>query len=442
MLLQVSQNGRFLVLSDGTPFFYLGDTAWELFHRLNREEADFYLQTRAAQGFTVIQAVVLAEYGGLTVPNTEGGLPLHDNDPMQPHKVYFRHMDWIVNRAAELGLFIGILPTWGDKVNQKWGEGPEIFTSDNAYPFSKFLGRRYGDKPIIWILGGDRVPESETHSEIWRNMVKGLHAGDDGRNLMTFHPMGGHSSSAYFHDDAWLDFNMMQTGHRRNSPNYENIAADYARLPIKPCLDGEPGYEDHPENFNAENGYLNDYDVRKSAYWVIFAGACGHTYGCHDVWQFLDESRFPAVTCARTPWREALQLPGANQMQHVRALIKSRPFLTRIPDQSLLLSDPGVGTEHVQATRAADGSYAFVYSPSGQPFTLDLSKLSGETLNVWWYDPRTGQASSAGQLARTAAQIFTPPSQGSEQDWILVLDDLAQDYLPPGQERWAGTISL
>jgi uncharacterized protein DUF4038 len=34
--LKVSDNKRFLVQEDGKPFFYLGDTAWELFHRLTR----------------------------------------------------------------------------------------------------------------------------------------------------------------------------------------------------------------------------------------------------------------------------------------------------------------------------------------------------------------------------------------------------------------------
>ncbi|WP_395821362.1 DUF4038 domain-containing protein [Archangium minus] len=37
--LRVSSNSRYLVKEDGSPFFYLGDTAWELFHRLNRSEA-------------------------------------------------------------------------------------------------------------------------------------------------------------------------------------------------------------------------------------------------------------------------------------------------------------------------------------------------------------------------------------------------------------------
>ena len=57
----VSKNRRYL-MKDGQPFFWLGDTAWELFHRLTREEADQYLKRRAEQEFTVIQAVALAEF--------------------------------------------------------------------------------------------------------------------------------------------------------------------------------------------------------------------------------------------------------------------------------------------------------------------------------------------------------------------------------------------
>ena len=56
--LRVADGGRYLEY-DGEPFFYLGDTAWELFHRLNREEADRYLKNRADKGYTVIQAVAL-----------------------------------------------------------------------------------------------------------------------------------------------------------------------------------------------------------------------------------------------------------------------------------------------------------------------------------------------------------------------------------------------
>jgi hypothetical protein len=89
MKLRISNDSRYLQYENGEPFFYLGDTAWELFHRLTRDEADLYLQTRAQQGFNVIQAVVLAELDGLRVPNREGHLPLIDNDPTQPNETYF-----------------------------------------------------------------------------------------------------------------------------------------------------------------------------------------------------------------------------------------------------------------------------------------------------------------------------------------------------------------
>src|SRR5689334_19645864 len=106
---------HFLATTDGKPFFYLGDTAWELFHRLDREEAERYLRNRAEKRFTVIQAVLLAELDGLNTPNPYGHTPLADNDPTRPNEEYFKHVDWVVNKADELGLVIGMLPTWGDK---------------------------------------------------------------------------------------------------------------------------------------------------------------------------------------------------------------------------------------------------------------------------------------------------------------------------------------
>jgi hypothetical protein len=177
--LKVAPGGRYLVKDDGSPFFYLGDTAWELFHRLSREEADEYLRDRAAKGFTVIQAVVLAELGGLDVPNAYGHLPLEEKDPTRPNAAYFRHVDYVVNRARALGLYVGMLPTWGDKWNKRWGVGPEIFTAAGAESFGEFLGRRYREGNVIWILGGDRSPESDLHLAIVRALAKGLRRGTE-----------------------------------------------------------------------------------------------------------------------------------------------------------------------------------------------------------------------------------------------------------------------
>ncbi|MBC8103724.1 MAG: glycoside hydrolase family 140 protein [Cytophagales bacterium] len=431
--LRVSENQRYLVHEDGTPFFYLGDTAWELFHRLNREEAQHYLADRAAKGFTVIQAVVLAELDGLQTPNANGDLPLWDLDPTRPNEDYFAHVDWVVEKAASLGLFIGMLPTWGDKWNKgTWGAGPELFTPENARAYGAFLGARYRDAPLIWILGGDRNVETEQHRAVLRAMAEGVTDGDGGAHLRTLHPPGGQSSARFFPDDDWLDFHLWQSGHGRNAANYDRISETYALSPPKPCLDSEPGYEDHPAGFDLNNGHLDDYDCRKALYWALFAGACGHTYGCHDLWQMASPLR-AAISSARRPWYEAIHLPGAGQMRHAGALLLSRPYLSRVPDQSLIVSPVGEGTDHVQATRDADGSYALVYVPTYKTVTVDLSRLSGSPLDAWWFDPRSGLAQPiAGDLlAADGPREFTHPSGGL--DWVLVLDDAAKSYGVPGQ---------
>jgi hypothetical protein len=430
-MLKVSENRRFLVNADGSPFFYLGDTGWAVLQRLDRAEIDRYLRDRAGKGFTVSQVVGISEFEGLTVPNPYGDLPFTDLDPTKPNDAYFRHVDYLVERAASLGMYIALLPTWADKVGpQAWGTGPVVFTPENAAVYGAWLGRRYRDQPIIWMLGGDRNPTEDRHYATWRALAEGLDRGDGGRHLMTFHPQGRSSSSTYFHDDDWLDFNIIQSGHRhRDFPNYALIAHDYDLTPTKPILDSEPCYEDHPVRDG--EGYFHEYDARRAAYWALFAGACGHTYGANGIfqcWRPGMEDRFGVLR----PWQEALELPGAAQLRHARALLESRPFLDRIPDQTLLLSDPGSGADHIRATRAADGSYALIYSPTGRPFTADLRLITGPEAVAHWYDPRLGRAEAAGHWPTGTAQVFTPPSSGHGEDWVLVLDDVSRGYSMPG----------
>jgi hypothetical protein len=438
--LRVSENRRFLVKEDGSPFFYLGDTAWELFHRLNREEAEQYLRNRTEKGFTVIQAVVLAELEGLHDPNPYGDTPLKNDDPTRPNEEYFRHVDWIVNKAEELGLYIGLLPTWGDKWHVGRHAGSAVFTSQNAQVYGEWLGNRYRDEAIIWILGGDRSVETDEHRAILEAMARGLRKGDGGAHLITFHPPGGAGSSKWFHETDWLDFNMRQNGHGTEfTGRYDATRADYDRTPVKPVIDGEPIYEDHPIAFRAnELGHSTAADVRRPLYWNLFSGAFGHTYGHHSVWQMWQPGRTP-INNPLLPWHEAIDQPGADQMQFGRRLIESRPFLTRVPDDSIIGTDrvptsvPGAGRYRFVATRDAEGTYAMVYAPIGRRFSVRMDIITGRKVNAWWFDPRNGKAERIGEFPSSGTRAFTPPDKGELLDWVLVLDDASRRYPPPGR---------
>jgi len=440
--LRVSENRHYLVMKDGKPFFWLGDTGWELFHRLNKQDAELYFKKRSSQGFNVIQAVVLAELDGLRTPNANGDLPLINDDPAKPNEPYFKYVDTLIDLAAKYNLYIAVLPTWGDKIfKNKWGKGPEIFNADNAFVYGQWIGERYKSRSnIIWVIGGDRSPRDNSQDvAIWRAMAKGIEGAVGAENaLMTFHPQpdGSSSSSQWFQQDEWLDVNMLQTGHCRDTPIWEIIRDDYNKVPAKPVVNGENIYEEMPVCFNPkELGYASAYDVRKSAYISVFAGAFGHTYGCGPVIWF-SEKRDNLFAAFHT-WKEALDLNGANEMKYLKELLESRPMLERIPDQSLLASDNTCAAERIQATRG--DAYIFVYSAYGGQITINANKISWNKIDANWFDPRTGKTTSIGSFDNHADLSFTPPLPAAspvpsqKEDWVLILDDPSKHYKMPVQ---------
>lgn len=430
--IQIHPENRYLMTAEGKPFFWLADTAWEIFHRLDEKQATLYLETRKEQGFNVIQAVVLAELDGIHSPNANGDTPFLNLETWEYNEAYFSHVDRILDLALERNIHIALLPTWGDKLfKNSWGTGPEIFTPETAYSYGKWIGKRYKDrKNLIWVLGGDRNPRENTQDiEVWNQMAKGILETQNPENpiLITFHPQptepGG--SSNWFHQAGWLSFNMHQTGHCPNQPIYQKIAHDLALSPQKPTIDGEPMYEEHPKCFNAkELGYSEATDIRKIMYWNVFAGAAGQTYGCHAVWQMYDLDKQP-VNAPLKPWHQSLDLEVANQVKHLKSLLLSRNYFERIPDQNLILDSQLDDDHFVSATRSRDGSYAFIYFPTGKKTMLNFSSLQGEKFQLKWYDPRTGVSFVRDNpIDRKNSVEVIPPSSGRGNDWVLIVDSV------------------
>jgi hypothetical protein len=439
----VSAGGRYLVDAAARPFFWLGDTAWLLFLMTTREEAELYFETRARQGFTVAQAAIVMgdeRVGGTLRSNVYGDQAFLGGNPANPVVTpgsdfrrpaeydYWDHVDFVVERARVHGLTLGLVPHFiGFR-----GEGYRYLTPDRAYAYGVFLGRRYQSQPhVVWILGGDNIPDTESKRSVWHALAQGITIGTTGREdysrtLMTYHVSGGHSSSEWFHAAPWLDFNMVQVW--GNEPDiYPRVMADYQLTPVKPTGLGEGSYEDGPQYPTRP---IDALSIRKQAYWSFFAGGY-HTYGNTNVWSF--GSYRVEVT---QDWLRALETAGAAHLSvfaRVFRSIEGRPRVFRSiewwrlsPDLSLFASGVGGGRTRNAAMRSAAGDLALVYLSSQAPVELNLSRLpAGKTIRATWIDPQTGVRTLIGELPASGTPRFSAPH--GWLDALLLLEATGAD---------------
>ena len=420
--LRASSNGHYLVLADGSPFVIQADSAWWLAERSTREDVRRYLDVRKEQGFNTVMFAATLDFG--KGRNTDGET-IWSGDASQPNPRFFDHIDYIIDQAAERRMRVVMAPAWLKHVTPPHGGG---LTLQNAYSYGNWIGERYRDDPIIWLMGGDDVDWHEAIvEELARGITHGVTGSDSGNDsvVITYHPSWAQSSSAKFHNVAWLDFNFIQTGHcgRTLTAGHQLTTADFDRWPTKPTMDGESFYEGHPLCMDPEQPYSTPQQVRNGLYNAAFGGGAGIAYGHHSVWQMYQPGR-NGINGPLRYWYEAINDPVAGQVRHLRNLLESRPILTRIPD-----GGTGTAESGTRSTRAEDGSYEMIYSTDGSVITMDLDRLSGSMARLWWFDPRTGAATEYGTAPADRVVEMMPPDR---QDWVLVADDADRGYPPPG----------
>lgn len=430
--LKISANKRFFQTADGKPFFWLGDTGWLLFSKCKREEAILYLDDRKKKGFNVIQAMLIHDvkkavnvYGDSSIHNADVSKPVvFDEHVVDDLKyTYWDHVDFIINEAAKRGMYLALVPVWGGNV--------KYINEAQAKSYASFLAHRYqAKKNIIWLNGGD-IKGSDGLT-IWNTMGNTIRSIDQ-KHLMTFHPRGRTSSSAWFHTADWLDFNMFQSGHRSyaqdtsanevlhyGEDNWRYMNTDYALKPVKPSLDGEPSYEDIPYGLHrADQPYWKDYEIRRYAYWSVFAGGSGFTYGHNAVMQFYTPGDSGISFFPIQKWQEGLNAPGAAQMQHLKKLIESYSYFDRVPAQELVI-DNGEKYERVLATKGK--SYAMFYVYNGRDIHVEKNKLGFTPKKATWFSPSTGEKTVA-RYPHQTEMVFNPPGgKRNGNDWVLILE--------------------
>jgi hypothetical protein len=449
------QNPHEIVYADGSRFLWFGDTGWEMIHRLNREEISFYLNKRKAQGFNVIQTVILSEFYLKQPVNFYGDSLFVQHDPQEPAVTqgadparkeeydFWDHVEYTVRTAGECGLYLALVPTWGEWVVPR--EHQALFnTPEQAYHYGWWVANRLKGFPnIIWVMGGDRHPDERKGADnIWRAMAEGIADATNGENnpdgkadytttFMTHHSFN--SSSNWFHQDAWIDCHMWGSYHDDvNNPRSWQLALnDWHLENPKPTLNAEPCYEGHNINYAlADNGFFTSTDVRIALYWSVFSGAAGFTYGAHSVWQFSDSIRKQYSSIPICSWQEALNFPGASQVILLKKLLESFPSEPLIPDPSFLLYEQDVNYPYTPCLRGS--SYAFIYVPTGSPVVLKSGLIAGKKIHASWFDPRTGSKTLIGDFPNSGTMEFTVPGISKEVpwlktgrgcDWVLVIED-------------------
>lgn len=431
--LKVSANKRYLQTKDGKPFFWLGDTGWLLFKKCKREDAVKYLDNRAQKGFNVVQAMLLHElsvtdaYGDSALTNRDASNPKitrGNNFKIKGEYDYWDNVDYVVNEAAKRGIYMALVPVWGSNIKN--------VSLEQAKKYATFLANRYKNKTnIIWINGGD-IKGSDGF-EKW-NMIGNTIRSIDKNHLIGFHPRGRTSSSTWFQNEPWLDFNMFQSGHRTyaqdtsanetlhyGEDNWRYVNDDHKLKPTKPTLDGEPSYEDIPKGLHdSTQPVWKDYDVRRYAYWSVFAGACGFTYGNNEVMQFYTPGKDKPAYGAKKSWQEGLNTPGAGQMQYLKKLMLGKSYFDRIPDQSLIIGN-GEKYDRVLATRGRD--YAMFYVYNGREFKVNTNKLPWSLNNAYWFNLKDGTTSIIYTAGTNEPKVFNPPGDKENgNDWVLIIE--------------------
>lgn len=432
--LKVSSNSHYFITADGKPFFWLGDTGWLAFSRLDRAGIDQYFKDRKDKGFNMVQIMVLHNLNAVNVygdhalmnDNVADAITSPGNDPNDAAEYdYWDHVDYAVEVAQKNGIYLGLVPVWGTNVSK----GNRV-SKEQAIKYAKFLANRYKDKTnIVWLNGGDT--KGNEFKDIWNAIGSTLKSSNPDQ-LVTFHPFGRTDSSEDYHNASWLDFNMFQSGHKRydqdsvktafKEDNYKFIHRDWELKPSKPTLDGEPSYEGIPHGLHDTlQPKWTASDVRRYGYWSVLAGGAGYTYGHNAVMQMFRKGDKPAYG-NRELWQSALNAPGASQMIYIKKLILSFPFEERVPDQTLV-ANSGEKYDYIVACKGKN--YALFYTYNGRKITVNMGKIAGNKVTAYWYNPRNGEKTKIGSFDNKGKKEFQPAGKKEDgNDWVLILSSI------------------
>ena len=407
-----------LTHADGTPFFWLADTAWNGAMRASGEEWEVYLKDRRAKGFNVIQFVTTQWRGREADRN--GEVAFTGSGRIRINPLFFRNLDERVDQVNQQGLVAAPVLLWALPRGQGRELSPGYYLpEDEAVLLARYTVARYGGNHVIWILGGDGAYIGEFEQR-WKNIGRRVFE-DDPPGLVAQHPHGSSWIGEDYREEAWLDIIGYQSSHSSeervvNWINKGPMSQQWDKLPARPLMNLEPNYEMIGNRITAE-------DVRNASYWSLFATpVSGLTYGHNSIWPWLYEGE-TIVNHEKTEgypsWEEAIHFPGSGQVGFLAEFIRSFDWWKFRPAQGLLAEQPGekIYNHFISIVRNPENGTILCYLPvKGEVKIYNLFK---ESFTGRWFDPVENTYSEAEVSGR--GNILETESR-KDQDMVLILE--------------------
>lgn len=421
--MRLKVNGKYL-FEDDKPFFWLGDTAWLILEKLTMPEIKLYLKNRSGLGFNVIQMVL-----AYSIPDLDSNDVMASDIKDYSNMEYWSFVKEVLAYAKSLNIWCALLPSWGHFIKK------DIINEGNCVRYVKFLCDYFKDtENIIWVLGGD--VRGDQNFKCFDMMGKAFKEFDSNK-LVTFHPFGRTGSYLWFNDCSWLDFNMFQSGHRRydqltlgawddKNANEDSFGEDSYKYVIKghsydikkPILDAEPSYEGIVQGLHDPNEpYWEARHIRRYAYWSVFEGACGFTYGNNAIIQFYRGFEKGSYGVRET-WLEALHSPGGAQMQYLKKLMNSVDFTTGNSHSEYVLNNK---ERHHRSSVFAGDDYMFIYTYKGDKLDIDLQKYTNKNMEIYLMNPENDSLSYYGSVSNQKMITIRPTKRRElSNDWVII----------------------
>jgi len=410
----VAPEGRHFAHADGTPFFWLGDTAWNGVLLAREHDWERYLAHRARQNYSVIQFVA---FPWRSASGNENGRPaFYGREQVTVDPDYFQRMDQRVEAINRHGLLAAVVMFWTHSRHVDLNPGMFLPESELT-ALGRYLIARYGAYQTTWILGGDGDYRDERAAR-WRRVGRSLFADDSPGHDRPVTVHATYWCADAFQGEDWWDYNGYQSGHLRVR-GLERVTqgepTEFWKSDQRPSLNLEPNYEAHRNRTRGADpdDYFDALDVRRQAWHSLLNGPpAGVTYGVHGIWAWHPRAEEPMThpgTGIGPVWHEAMQLEGGDDMRVLADLFEQLDWTALRPAQGLLRTQPGAADVLRWVSVAQGGGMIVAYSGSG-----DAIEVNADAQAAAWYSPRTGEWIDAEPSAS-----YQPPSR---RDWVLILE--------------------